>query len=460
MQIAQILSGYSLGEADMLRRAMGKKIKEEMDKQRVRFVDGAVEGGLTSAKANEIFDLLAKFADYGFNKSHAAAYALVAYQTAWCKANYPVEFLAASMTLDKSNTDKLSEFRNEAIRLGVKVEPPSINFSGVDFEVHRDEEGALTIRYALSAVKGVGEGQAESIVRTRGSKKFRDLADLAARLNPREVNKKVLEALAAAGAYDELERDRAKAFAAVEQVLAIANRAQDDFSRGQSALFGAAEPEALRLTSYENWSAEERLRREFEAIGFFISGHPLDAYRNVTKKLRATYWAAFARSVKQGATSNRLAATVLERAERRTKSGNKMGIVTLSDPSGQYEAILFQEGLNQYRDLLEKGACVLVTLQASLDGEEVRARIVAVEKLDEAAARIQKGLRITLNDGAALPQLKQKLSGRPEGEVFLVLRLEAPEREVEMRLPGRYSINPQTSAAVKALPGVAEVELV
>ncbi len=460
MQIAQILSGYSLGEADMLRRAMGKKIKAEMDHQRARFVDGAVERGLGKAKADEIFDLLAKFADYGFNKSHAAAYALVAYQTAWCKANYPVEFLAASMTLDKSNTDKLAEFRNEATRLGVRVEPPSINRSGVDFEVHREPSGELAIRYALSAVKGVGEGQAEALVKARGAKRFRDLSDLAARLNPREVNKKVLEALAAAGGFDELERDRARVFAAVEPILALANRAQEESQLGQTALFGAAEPEALRLTNYENWSAEERLRREFEAIGFFISGHPLDAYQNVMKRLRVEVWARFAKQVKQGASAGRLAATVLDRAERRTKSGSKMGIVTLSDPSGQYEAILFQEGLNQYRDLLEKGACVLVTLQANVEGEDVRARITAVEKLDEAAARIQKGLRIVLRNPAPLPRLSERLKGRPEGEVTLVLRLEAPEREVDIRLPGRYPVNPQASSTFKAIPGVAEVELV
>jgi DNA polymerase-3 subunit alpha len=460
MQIAQILSGYSLGEADMLRRAMGKKIKAEMDAQRARFVDGAMEGGLEKAKADEIFDLLAKFADYGFNKSHAAAYALVAYQTAWCKANYPVEFLAASMTLDKSNTDKLAEFRNEAIRLGVRIEPPSVNRSGVDFDVHRDSDGELIIHYALSAVKGVGEGQAGALVAVRGDRPFRDLSDLAKRLNPREVNKKVLEALAAAGGFDEIERDRARAFAAVEQILGLANRAQEDHLVGQTGLFGAGEPEALRLTQYENWSAEERLRREFEAIGFFVSGHPLDAYQKVLERLKVMSWAPFVRSVKQGAVANRLAATVLDRAERRTKSGNKMGIVTLSDPTGQYEAILFQEGLNQYRDLLEKGACVLVTIQANVEGEDVRARITMVEKLDEAAARIQKGLRITLRDSSPLPKLSEKLKGRPEGEVFLVLRLDAPEREVEIKLPGRYPINPQASGAIKSIPGVAEVELV
>ena len=311
----------------------------------------------------------------------------------------------------------------------------------------------------MSAIKGVGEGQAEALVKARGEKPFRDLSDFASRLNPREVNKKVLEALAAAGAFDELERDRAKVFAAVEPLLGLANRTQEESLIGQTALFGGGEQQALRITQYENWTAEERLRREFEAIGFFISGHPLDAYQNVLQRLRVDQWARFARSVKQGASAGRLAATVLERAERRTKSGNKMGIVTLSDPTGQYEAILFQEGRNQYRDLLEKGACVLVSLQANVEGEDVRARIVAVERLDEAAARIQKGLRISLRDRAALPRLAERLKGKPEGEVTLVLRLDA-ESEVEIRLKGRYPINPQASGAIKAISGVAEVELV
>ncbi len=458
MQIAQILSGYSLGEADMLRRAMGKKIKAEMDAQRARFVDGAVRGGVDKPKADEIFDLLAKFADYGFNKSHAAAYALVAYQTAWCKANYPVEFLAASMTLDKSNTDKLAEFRNEARRLNIKVEPPSINKSGVDFDVHGERDGSLTIRYAFSAVKGVGEGQAGALVAARGDKPFRHLGDLAARLNPREINKKVLESLAAAGAFDELEPDRARASGAVETILATANRRQGDVLAGQSALFGGGGIEPLRLPNAAAWPSEEKLRREFEAIGFFLSGHPLDAYQGVLQKLRVEQWARFARSVKQGASVGRLAATVLERAERRTKSGGKMGIVTLSDPSGQYEAILFQEGLNQYREQLEKGASVLVTLQANVEGEDVRARITLVEPLDQAAARIQKGLRIFLREPAPLPSIGERLKGRGESEIILVLMLAGARGEVEVRLPGRYRIDHHIAGAIKAIPGVVDVE--
>ncbi|MBG0811582.1 DNA polymerase III subunit alpha [Methylosinus sp. H3A] len=459
MQIAQVLSGYSLGEADLLRRAMGKKIKAEMDAQRERFVTGAVERGLTAQKASDIFDLLAKFADYGFNKSHAAAYALIAYQTAWFKAHYPVEFLAASMTLDKGNTDKLAEFRNEARRLGIAVEPPSIRRSGVDFDVAPGSDGNLAIRYALSAVKGVGEGQAESIVRTRGAAPFRNLSEFARRINPREVNKKVLENLACCGAFDELDADRARVVGAIETILACANRCAEDRQAGQNALFGGAEAEEeIVLPKSQPWTASEKLKREFDAAGFFLSGHPLDSYAGVLGRLRLTRWAEFTVAVKRGATAARLAAVVLDRAERRTKSGSKMGVVQLSDDSGQYEAILFQEGLNQYRDLLEKGATVLVTLSAALEGEDVRARITEVQPLAAAAARAQKGLRIFLQDAAPLDALKSRLATRGEGEVSIVVALERMASEVEIKLPGGYSVSADVAGALKTIPGVLAVE--
>ena len=460
MQIAQVLSGYSLGEADNLRRAMGKKIKAEMDAQRDRFVTGAVERGLATQKANEIFDLLAKFADYGFNKSHAAAYALIAYQTAWFKAHYPAEFLAASMTFDKNQTDKLAEFRDEARRLGIVVETPSIRRSGVDFDVAPDANGKLVIRYALSAVKGVGEGQAESIVRTRGETPFRNLSDFARRLNPREVNKKVLENLAACGAFDELEPNRAAAFAAIESILAAANRHTDDRNAGQNALFGGGggAEDDLIAPKTPPWSSAETLRREYEAAGFFLSGHPLDAYGALLPKLRVSRWSRFVADVKKGATAGRLAAVVLDRAEKRTKSGSKMGIVQLSDASGQYEAILFQEALDQYRDTLEKGVAVLVTLSASIDGEDVRARIVAVEPLEQAAARARKGLRIVLRDVDPLQNIKGRLPGKGEGEVSLLLKRAAAEEEIEIRLPGGYAVTSETASALRAIPGVVEVE--
>ncbi|MHB8885697.1 MAG: DNA polymerase III subunit alpha [Methylovirgula sp.] len=457
MQIAQLLSGYSLGEADLLRRAMGKKIKAEMDAQRDRFVTGAIDRGLTKARADEIFDLLAKFADYGFNKSHAAAYALIAYQTAWFKANHPVEFLAASMTLDKSNTDKLAEFANEARRLGIKVAPPSVTRSGVDFDVEVDSTtGTASIIYALSAIKGVGEGQATALVAARGTTPLADVGDLAQRLNPRELNKRMLEGLVAAGAFDALQPERARVFAGVEAMLALAHRRQEERAAGQTALFDSEKPDPLANVKPQSWSLAERLRREFDAVGFFLSGHPLDAYEKILAKLRVQRWSEFVRAVKQGASAGRLAATVLDRQERRTKAGTKMGIVQLSDQTGQFEAILFQEGLNQYRDLLEKGAAVLLGLQASIDGEDVRARITSVEPLDEAASRIQKGLRVFLRSDDPLGSLANHLKTKGDGEVSLILLTEAGE--VEMRLPGKYQVGPQIAAALKAIPGIVSVE--
>ena len=457
MQIARDLSGYSLGEADMLRRAMGKKIKAEMDAQRARFVQGAVEREIPKAKADEIFDLLAKFADYGFNKSHAAAYALIAYWTGWFKANHPAEFLAASMTLDKSNTDKLAEFRAEAQRLGLKVAPPSVNGSDVDFDVRQDAAGTLSIAYALSAIKGVGEGQAAAIVAARSAGPFASLSDVARRLDPRAVNKKTLESLAAAGAFDELEAERAVAFASVEPMMALANRHADERASGQNALFGEVDSAPLKVRA-DPWSATDRLRREFDAVGFFLSGHPLEAYESALKRLRATRWVDFARAVRGGATTARLGASVLDRAERRTKNGNKLGVIQLSDPSGQYETIIFQEGLNQYRDLLEKGSDVLVTLQANVEGEDVRARIVHVESLTQAAAKVHKGLRVFVRDEAPLASIEERLRARGEGEIWLVVMLGPQDGEVEVKLPGRYAVSGAMAGALKAVNGVVAVE--
>ena len=459
MQIAQILSGYSLGEADLLRRAMGKKIKAEMDAQRVRFVTGAVERGLEKEQADTIFDLLAKFADYGFNKSHAAAYALVAYQTAYLKANYPVEFLAASMTLDMSNTDKLSEFRREAQRIGIRVEPPSVNRSGVTFEVHQDADGTLAIRYALAAVKGVGAHAVESIVAARQNGPFRDLAGFARRINPRHVNKRTLESLIAAGALDPIEPDRARATAALDAILASANRAQEEAVAGQSDIFGGSgEPEPLLVQPFEPWTGAERLQREYDAIGFFLSGHPLDDYEHVLGRLRVQRWTDFARAVKAGASMGRVAATVLDRQERRTKSGSKMGILALSDQSGHFEAIVFQEGLNQLRDVLEPGKAVVLTVQASAEGEEVRARIVAAEPLDKAASKLPSSLRIFLRDDRPLPSITERLKEKGDGEVTLVLMVDGGQREVEVKLAGRFRATPQVAGAIKAVPGVVAVE--
>ena len=240
-------------------------------------------------------------------------------------------------------------------------------------------------------------------------------------------------------------------------MLAIANRGVMEKASGQNALFGEAEARRLRARAAP-WSESERLRREFDAVGFFLSGHPLEAYDAALKRLRATRWAEFARAVRAGASTARLGASVLDRAERRSRNGGKIGVVQLSDPSGRYEAILFEEGLNQFRDLLEKGADVLVTLQAGVEGEDVRARIVNVERLTDAAAKVHKGLRVFVRDETPLASIESRLSARGEGEVSLVVILGPKDGEVEIRLPGRYAVSAALAGALKAAPGVVAVE--
>jgi DNA polymerase-3 subunit alpha len=456
MQIAQVLAGYSLGEADLLRRAMGKKIRAEMEKQRARFVEGSGANGIGRNLAETIFDLLAKFADYGFNKSHAAAYALISYQTAYLKANHPVEFLAASMTLDSHDTDKLAEFREEATRLGVKVRAPAVEEGGVAFDVERGE-----IVYALSALKGVGRQAVEHLASVRADKPFASLADLARRINPRIVNKRMIECLASSGALDRLEPDRARAFKGADRLLALAHAAHDAASAGQGGLFEAqgAAPE-FSLPAAEPWLPAERLQREYDAVGFFFSGHPLDAYSAVLKRLRVQSYAEFARAVRAGASAGRVAGTVVSKQERRTRNGNKMGIVGLSDASGTFEAVCFQEMLFQIRDLLEPGTALVCLVQAELQGDEVRLRLQEVERLEEAAARVagKTSLRVFCRDAIPLDGLAKRLGVKGESDVSIVVMMEEGGREVEVKLPGRYAVTPQVTSAIKAIGGVVAVQ--
>ena len=453
MQIAQVLSGYSLGEADLLRRAMGKKIREEMAVQRARFVEGAVANGVSADQANTIFDLVAKFADYGFNKSHAAAYALVAYQTAWLKANHPVEFLAASMTLDMGNTDKLNDFRREAQRLAITVEPPSVARSGPAFAV---EDGRIV--YALSAVKGVGRPLVDHLVAARRGRPFADLSDFARRINPKIANKRGLESLVAAGAFDALEADRAKVAAGLDVILAEAARAQEEAVGGQSGLFAAEAPPPLRLPVVDPWPPAERLAREHAAIGFYLSAHPLDEYRSMLATLRVQMWADFSEAVKRGAAAGRLVGTVTARQERRTRTGNRMGIVRMSDPTGQYEAVAFSETLSEHRDLLEPGQSVILLVGAEEREDGISVRIQGVEALDAAALKMKKGLRIHLRDDGPLESIARQLAAGGDGEVSLVLLVEEGRREVEMRLPGKYRLSPPLAGALRTLPGIVQVE--
>ncbi|MDJ0613886.1 MAG: DNA polymerase III subunit alpha [Rhizobiaceae bacterium] len=458
MQIAQILSGYSLGEADLLRRAMGKKIASEMEAQRVRFVDGAVERDLAKGEANMIFDLLAKFANYGFNKSHAAAYALVSYQTAYLKANYPVEFLAGSMQLDLGNTDKLGVFYQEARSQDIPVVPPSVQTSRVGFSV---KDGK--IYYALAAIKGVGEGAVEQIVREREENgEYVSIEDFFSRIDIKQVNKRTLENLICAGAFDCFSYPRERMLAGLERLVAHASRTAQDRESGQNDMFGAAmsgEEQKIDLPLCEAWSAGETLNREFQAVGFYLSAHPLDEYKQILEKMRIQQFADFEHSVKNGATAGRLAGTITSRQERKTRQGKAMGIVLISDPSGQYEAVIFEEGLNRFRDDLVAGQSVILQVGADMRDDAVSVRINSVEPLEKAASREERDMTIFMRDEEPLQHLPGLLSKRGNGRVSLIVIQNNGQREIELQLPDRYQVSSKVQSAIKAIPGVLEVEV-
>ncbi len=454
LQIAQVLAGYSLGEADILRKAMGKKIKAEMDKQRERFVSGATGKGVEKKQAEFIFDLVAKFAGYGFNKAHSACYALLAYQTAYLKAHHPVELLAASMTLDLGNTDKLQVFRREAQRMSISIRPPDINSSAAEFEV---EDGRII--YALSALKNVGRAAVEHIVAVRGEGgSFTSLGNFARRIDPRMVNKRALESMAKAGAFDALNPNRAQVVSGIETILALANRTAAETAAGQNDLFGGGgEEEDIRLPAVEAWLPMDRLAQEFEAVGFYLSGHPLDDYVAPLSKLGVDTWTSFQqKAVDKGATATKLAGTVTYRQERRSRTGNRFAFIGFSDPSGQFEAVCFSELLVQARDHLEVGHAVIARVEADVEGEEVRLRLVGVEPLEAAAANVAQGLEIFVANAGPIDSIAKRLSNGGRGSVNLIMQLSGSP-EVKIALGSRFTITPQIKAAIKAVDGVIDV---
>ena len=458
MQIAQTMGGYSLGGADLLRRAMGKKIRAEMDAQRQTFVDGAVGRGIAQPKAVEVFELMAKFADYGFNKSHAAAYALVAYQTAWMKSNHPVPFLAACMSLSIGNTDKLAALRQEAERLGISVLPPDINRSGANFKPDTTADGKPAIRYGLAAVKKVGMAAMEALVKAR-NRPFADVTDLASRADPRTLNKMQIENLVRAGALDSIAPNRAQVFAAAEMVLRRAQADAEQKDSGQIGLFGGAAPAPLRLPDIPDWPPLERLSFEAEAIGFHLTAHPLDMYAGLLRRLGAVGSGQLEALAASGGSRVKLAGCVIGRKERPTRTGGKMAWIRLSDAAGSYEVTFFSEALARSGDVLRDGSPVLVTADLKQEGEMLRITATGAVSLEQAAAEAGAGMRVWLGATAAIPHIRSILererSGR--GRVVLLPRVEG-EQDVEIALPGGFNVTPRLAQALKMVPGVERVE--
>ena len=456
MQIAQILAGYSLGEADLLRRAMGKKKKEEMDLQKARFVSGAVERGVAAKQADAIFDLVAKFAGYGFNKSHAAAYALIAYQTGWLKANRPVEFFAASMSLDLSNTDKLAVFYQDARRMGVKVRAPDINRSCADFEVEDGE-----VLYALGAVRNVGLQAMQHLVAVReDGGRFQDLFDFVERVDPKQVNKRALENLARAGAFDSLHPNRAQILDNVDALAAYGQSVAAERASSQTSLFGGEQAEAgrPRLAKREPWTQTEQLDEELAAVGFYLTGHPLEGMLDVLRRRRSTLLTDALVQAENGIEAFRMAGVVRRRQERASaRNGDKFAFVSLSDPSGEYEVLFPPESLRRCRDALEPGKSVSIKVRAKSSDGEVRFFGDDAEPLDKAVEHLSSTLRVYLSAGSAdMVSLRGRLpvaaGGGATGEVILIAGLGAG-REVELKLPGRYQLDSAVRGALKTAPG-------
>jgi DNA polymerase-3 subunit alpha len=459
MQIAQLMAGYSLGAADLLRRAMGKKIRAEMEAQRKIFVDGAAAKGVSEAKAIEVFDLMAKFADYGFNKSHAAAYALVSYQTAWLRANHPAAFLAACMSLSHTNHEKLAALKQDAQRLGIAVLPPDINASGADFAVEPMQDGSLGIRYALAAIKRVGEGAMREVVAARGDAKFRDLADFAARVDPKALNKAQIEQLAKAGAFDTINPNRAQVVAGAETILRRAQVEAESRISGQISMFATeSTPEPLQLLDIQDWPSLERLGFEAEAIGYHLTAHPLDAYHAALKRLGVISSNRIEPTARAGITRAKLAGVVISRKERTTRTGSRMAWILLSDQAGSFEVTLFSEILARTRDHLTEGMALLINTELRMDGETLRVTALDIDLLDRAAAEAGGGLRIEIDRPDALAPLRALLDreGRGKGRVLIAPRI-GHGTHLDIALPGGFKVSPRLAQAVRLVTGVAAV---
>ena len=478
MQMAQALAGFTLGGADLLRRAMGKKIKAEMDAQRDVFVSGAKERDVGENTAVRIFETIAKFAGYGFNKAHAAAYALIAYQTAYLKANYPVEFFAASMTLDMGNTDKLALYQQELERQNIALLPPDINRSEVEFSVEtiddpdpQDDAPIGAIRYALAAIKGVGPAAMALVVREQQENgPFNSVFDVAGRVDPQALNKRMLEHLVAAGAFDSLDSNRAQVFLGIDRILGHAHAQHDERQSGQFNLLGDSQAgglvDAPRFEPVDDWPQAERLERELDAVGFYLSAHPLDDYANALERLGVPRYDNLHDTVAAngGTMIVMLAGTVLNIQHRTSQRGSRYAFIQLSDSSGAYEVTAFSEVMAANREILDAGKPVLVQVAARLEEGQLRLTVQSVRDLEAAAASAPMVIKIWLDDPAPLPSLKSIIDREASGENGnggrgrISLMIPAANSEVEVRLDGAYMCTPQVRAAIRAIPGVIDVQ--
>ncbi|ODP39314.1 DNA polymerase III subunit alpha [Sphingomonas turrisvirgatae] len=468
MQAAQILAGYSLGGADLLRRAMGKKIKAEMDAQRALFVEGCAKvNGISEAKANELFDLIDKFAGYGFNKSHAAAYALLAYHTAWFKAHYPHEFFAASMCFELGQTEKLAVFVDDMKRLGVACLPPDINASEAEFSVEAVDDG-FAVRYALAGLKGVGEKAMEEIVDERTAKgRFQNLDDFAHRVDPRMLNKRQVEALAGAGAFDSVAPNRAGVYAAAETILAVAQRTHANRTSGQGGLFGDAEPvgSAIQLPKSAQWTLGQRIEAEKDSFGFFFSAHPLDRYQHLAKLHSARAIATLGEiQIAEGGRAGATIAALIEDARWRTSArGKRYMMATLSDSSGMVPCTCFEEfTAKEMEEAARVGGCGILTIELDRrPGEDTpRVTVRKVQPFEGMAKDVRLTLRLSISEPSALAQVASLLGDARGGRCEVIVDAPLPGGgEAELVLGRNFRLDGEIATRIEGVPGVASADL-
>ncbi|MGJ8564068.1 MAG: DNA polymerase III subunit alpha [Alphaproteobacteria bacterium] len=456
MQIAQVLSGYSLGEADMLRRAMGKKDQAEMNRQKARFVDGAVERGVDAGQAASIFELVNEFAGYGFNKSHAAAYAMISFQTAYLKAFHPTEFVAATMSLDIANVEKLAQFYQEAKRMDIEIYAPCVNRSFADFEV---ADGAVL--YALGALKNVGVEAMKHVVEIREKDgPFKDLFDFSRRVDTRIVNKRAFENLARGGAFDCLEPNRARSLASASILQSVGARASQERLSAQNSLFGGEGVDMVEpnLPSPPSWGNIEQLDHELGAIGFYLGGHPLETFTEQLKRKKTIMAVDIEDSYRQGSRAMRLAGVVRKRQERMSKRNKRFAYVNISDPTGDYEVFFGEDLLGPNREILSAGS--VIELMASVDERDGELKIFANKVASLEAAKDEqrvKGLEVRLRSGTAdsLDILQSCIEGIKEmpcttmGYLDVIIPLGA-QREGHWRIARRIGIDAAIQKAIKA----------
>lgn len=459
MNIARALGGYTMGGADKLRKVMGKKMRDEIPKQRKMFTEGAIQNGIEQATAEAIFDQMEKFASYGFNKSHAAAYSLISYRTAYLKAHYPVEFMCAVMSLDITNTDKLLFFKEECKSIGFEVLKPDINKSGADFCV---ENG--NIRYALGAIKGVGTANMQAIIEERDAHgPYKSLSDFIHRTDSKQINRRQLEQLVKAGAFDCLETNRGRIFANIETIMQHISSDTAMKNSSQTSLFGDEELQAeVRLAEKPDWPELEKLRIEAEAIGFYLSAHPLDSYKKGIEKLGVKTAVEVFSNIKTGDNiCAKLAGCVNAVQKRISKNGNKYAFVEFSDTTSKFEGMLFSEGLNKYENILNSGIPVLVNLTIDKQTEESSPRclINRVETLDKAIADSANGLEIQVNDISAVAPLKEVLNSDQNGKNKIYIIPENKEWDVRIQLSGGFAFaDHDFLSRIRSIPGVTTIK--